>query len=102
MIEGQPPLAGRDSGIRTHGLYHPKVARYQAAPYPVSCNETNYINIRNLMQLSILAKHSDGKKKRGFCPYRAVFLISSVMSDLHRLGGGKSIVRLLLAARIAF
>jgi hypothetical protein len=24
----------RSSGIRTHGLTHPKGARYQAAPYP--------------------------------------------------------------------
>ena len=25
---------GRTGGIRTHDLYHPKVARYQAAPQP--------------------------------------------------------------------
>ena len=29
-------LAGLSSGIRTHGLYHPKVARYQSAPYPAT------------------------------------------------------------------
>src|SRR5688572_12352033 len=26
---------GRDGEIRTHGLFHPKEARYQAAPRPV-------------------------------------------------------------------
>ena len=29
-------LAGLSSGIRTHGLYHPKVARYQSAPCPAT------------------------------------------------------------------
>ena len=36
---------GRTGGIRTHDLYHPKVARYQTAPHPVkliiaNCRQT--------------------------------------------------------------
>jgi hypothetical protein len=37
----QPPIWRRGGGIRTHGLFVPNEARYQAAPHPEGLAESN-------------------------------------------------------------
>mgnify|MGYP001065302274 CR=1 FL=1 len=46
-----PDNLGRSGEIRTHGLYHPKVALYQAEPRPD--NEYNITKIQLLCQYDI-------------------------------------------------
>ena len=59
----QPPTWRRGGGIRTHGLFVPNEARYQAAPHPEGLAESNG-TLRLVIGWQVLPSLDSGKRKQ--------------------------------------